>query len=734
MLVAFILGLISASYYFFFLFLLILFFFKSLKKFFIYLMFYILGLCLFSTHQTHIKTQSLQFYHNFFSSFLIKVVDFEQKKNWGSRWRVEILHPIQGEAWLSCYQNCPMMLPGESWWVQGRLKKISSFNNPGQSSIWNRMDFRHVIGQLTLSPGRYQKDHDIEKWDLLHRVRVWIYQKANEKFSSQQVFAKEIFLTLVLGIGSELSNEDWQMFKDTGTAHLMVVSGAHLSLLMMLIEGLIQFAYRWIPINTPVKRISSGFSLAVGFLYALLSGFGVPVQRAWLMKCGMDLKYWFSYRMTSFQAFQMSLFLILCREPHAIWYPGTYLSFIAVGILMLIPRLILSQSWWMTFAIQFFCLLGLSPLTVLWFSSIPLSGLLANFFAIPWVSWCVLPLALSMIIFLSQYVLDVFYWSVRFLQLFLKYLQHFQSFNLHLMWPHPFIPWVLLLSAVVIAVLPKWRLMLLSFGIVLALWHLPFKPQKEGEFVADVLDVGQGLSVLVRTAHHALLYDTGGQFGQKTAASFVVLPYFKYIRLKKLDTLVLSHPDLDHMAGRAEILKAYPNTQLVVDNPSFYHAGRNCRQMKDWCWDGVCFHFFKNMRYVKKKNNHSCVLQVHNQNYALLLTGDIEKKAEKSLIFALKHRPENTVLLVPHHGSRTSSSEIFLKSVKTKLAIVSVALYNSYHLPHPSIQKRYQHFRIPWVTTAESGMIQVRFFERHWRYLTYSKEIFKITPIMGFAV
>ncbi|MDQ5883709.1 MAG: competence protein ComEC [Pseudomonadota bacterium] len=725
MLFAFVIGLISANYYLFILFLLILFFIKPLKSFLINTMVFILGFCLFSNHQSHIKTQGLQFYHNFFSSFLIKVKDFEQKKNWGRRWRVEILQPIKGEVWLSCYKDCPSMLPGEAWWVQGRLKKMSGFNNPGQSSIWYRMDFRHVIGQLSVSPGRYQKEENIAKWDLLHRVRVWIYQKANLKFSEQQGFAKQIFLTLVLGIGSELSNDDWQMFKDTGTAHLMVVSGAHLSLLMMLIEGLVQHTYRWIPVSIPLKRIASALSLSAGILYAVLSGFGVPVQRALLMKCAMDSKYWFAYRMTSFQAFQLALFLILCWEPHAIWYPGTYLSFIAVGILMLIPRVISSQSWWMTMVTQFFCLVGLSPLTVLWFSSIPLSGMLANFFAIPWVSWCVLPLALSMTIFLNQHILDIFYWSVRLLQIFLKYLHHFQGLNLHLLWPHPLIPWALLLSILIIAILPKWRLVLVCCGLIFALWHLPVKPQKDGEFMVDVLDVGQGLSVLVRTAHHALLYDTGGQLGQKTSTSLVVLPYLQYIRLKNLDTLVLSHPDLDHIAGRKEILTAYPQTQLVVDNPQFYHTGRDCRQIKDWCWEGVCFHFFKKMRHEKKKNNHSCVLQVNNIKYAILLTGDIEKKAEGALISALRNRPETTVLLVPHHGSRTSSTEAFLKAVKAKLAIVSVALYNSYHLPHPTIQKRYQDFQIPWVTTAEEGMIQVRFFNHYWRYLTYSKEIFR---------
>lgn len=718
MLLALIIGLISATQPFFFLFLLILFFFSSIKTFYVNLMCFFLGLCLFLTHQFHIKTQGAQFSHNYFSSFLIKVKDFEQKKNWGIRWKVEMIKPLQGEIWLSCYENCPKMQPGEIWWVQGRLKKLAPLNNPGQSSIWYRLDFRHILGQLSVLDEHYQKAHDIASWDILNRIRVWIYLKANQHFSIEQSFSKQIFLTLVLGIGSELTVDDWQMFKDTGTAHLMVVSGAHLSLLMMLIESMVELLYRTGWFQIPLKRLSSSISLILGLLYALLSGFGVPVQRAWLMKLGMDLKYWLPYRMTSAQSFQMALFLILCVEPHAIWYPGTYLSFVAVGVLMLIPKIIESKSWWMNILTQFFCLLGLSPLTVLWFSSIPLSGMIANFFAIPWVSWCILPMALSMSIFLGKGFLNFFDFSVHLLKLFLQYLQHFQAWNLHLTWPHPWIAWVLLLMGCVFAVLQSFRILVLMIWVVVVLWCLPYKPMKDGEFSADVLDVGQGLSVLVRTTHHSLLYDTGGQYGHKTAASQVVLPYLQYIGLKILDTMVLSHPDLDHMAGRKDILKKYPQADLIVDNPSFYHAGRDCRKVKDWCWDEVCFHFFKIMSHEKKKNEHSCVLQVNNSKYSILLTGDIEKKAEKALSQALKKRPQITVLLVPHHGSRTSSTLGFLNSIRTKFAIVSVARYNRYGLPHPGIKKRYQSLGLPWKTTSELGWIQVRFFVNHWRYVT----------------
>jgi competence protein ComEC len=668
---------------------------------------FIFGYCLILNHESRIKTQIDQFDHNYFSSFLVKVIGFEEKKSYGKRWKVSIIQPFSGQVWVYCFQQCPLMYPGETWWIQGKIKKITVLHNPGQLDFWYQSNYRHLIGQIMMVPGKHKKEADIGKFDLLNQIRVSLYQKVNQAFNHQHDFSKRLFLTLVLGIGSELSNDDWQIFKDTGTAHLMVVSGAHLGLLMLMIAWIVEQCYRFKMSLIPAKKIASAISLLVGLIYALISGFGIPVQRAWLMKFFFDLKYWFNFRLTAWQSFRYAMLVILVIEPHAIGYPGAYLSFLAVGILMLVPKIFPSKKWWMHLVTQVCCLIGLSPLTVLWFSSIPVTGIVANFLAIPWVSWIVLPLAFSMSVFLGEWGRVVFDISAQCLYQGLQFIQHFQQFNFHCTWPNHWMAWYAMMVLLVLIIYPHWKTVILGLLGFIGIGVSPHIILKQGEYLLDVLNVGQGLSVLIRTKNHALLYDTAGMQGKKTLGQLVVLPYLKYIQLKKLDMMVLSHPDLDHIAGRHDISARFPNAKWVVDKPSFYHRGKDCRQLKDWCWDGVCFHFYKSMKKTKKKNNHSCVLEVMNSKHHVLLTGDIEKKAEQAILKERKKSPLS-VLLVPHHGSKTSSTESFLKALKPEMALVSVALYNSYHLPHPMIKKRYEQYHIPWISTAEKGLIQLK--------------------------
>jgi competence protein ComEC len=714
-LIAFMLGMISYHHFYPVLIFILLFFTNNFRQFIACIILIAMGFCSFKTHHERIKSQSFNFGHNFFSSFLVQIQGFEEKKVYGKRWKVKITQPHEGMVWLNCYEACPVLLPGETWWIQGKFKKITSLQNPGQLNLWYRQDFRHVIGQINLISKRVIKQQDIASTDYLNCIRVWIYQKAYQIFDNKHQMAKKVFLTLVLGIGSELSQEDWSVFKDTGTAHLMVVSGAHLGLLMILVGWVVERVYRMYPILIPVKKVSSAISLSLGLFYALLSGFGIPVQRAWLMKLLMDLKYWFNYQVSSWQAFQLAIWVILLLEPHAIFYPGAYLSFLAVGILMLTPKVIHQKSWLMHILTQAMCLMGLSPLTVFWFSSIPSIGMLANLIAIPWVSWVVLPLALGMVVMLGDWGVEVFDWSIQALDKVLHALQQFEFLNFHFSWHHAWMPWLMLLALFINCIFLSIRGFICTM-ILLWVFNTTLKPNiLIGEFFVDVLDVGQGLSVLVRTQHHALLYDTAGMQGSRSLAEIVVLPYLKYIEQNTLDALVLSHPDLDHIAGRKEILAQYPNAQLIVDKPSFYHQGKDCRKLDDWCWDGVCFHFLKGIQKTKKKNDHSCVLLIKNKKYKMLLTGDIEKKAEHAIIKEDKNL-HPTVLLVPHHGSKTSSSVEFLKAMKAELAVVSVALYNSYHLPHPTIQKRYEQLHIPWITTAERAWIQIHFLKNSWKW------------------
>ena len=667
------------------------------------------GYCLMLNHQSHIKAQVDQYSHNFFSSYLVTVTSFVENKTFGQRWKVQLKQPFTGQAWLYCFQNCPKMSPGETWWVQGKIKKINVFNNPGALNFWYRSDYRDIIGQIMLAPGKFKQEAAIQSWDILNKVKVYLYEKITTTFAGHDPFAKRVILTLLLGIGSELSANDWQIFKDTGTAHLMVVSGAHLGLLMLMVSWLVEQIYKLIPISWPIKRCSSLISLTLGLFYALLTGFGIPVQRAWLMKFFFDLKYWLNWRCTVWQSLGYSLVIILIVEPHAISYPGTYLSFLAVIILLLVPKIFPTKRWWHFLLTQLCCLIGLSPLTILWFSSIPTLGILANLLAIPWVSWILLPMAFLMV-FTGNFGVNLFELGAQALHSGLSHLDNFQQANIHFSWDNAMLAWYCLFALFIIALQPNWRIITISSLGLIPLHSNFILP---GNFYVDIMDVGQGLSVLIRTKNHALLYDAAGLQGKKTIASQVIVPYLKFIGLKHLDNLVLSHPDTDHIAGRGDIETMYPQAKWLVDKPSFYHKGENCRKVPDWCWDGVCFHFYQAMSKAKKKNNHSCVLEVSNNKFNILLTGDIEKQAERAIIRE-RAKKDLAVLLVPHHGSKTSSTDIFLKKLHPQLAIVSVAKNNSYHLPHPYIVQRYQKYHIPWLSTADYGLIKLPTWRNLW--------------------
>lgn len=244
-----------------------------------------------------------------------------------------------------------------------------------------------------------------------------------------------------------------------------------------------------------------------------------------------------------------------------------------------------------------------------------------------------------------------------------------------------------------------------------------FKTIKSGTFNADVLDVGQGLAVMIRTKEHSLLFDTGGA----GIARRVILPYLKQHNITQLDKIVISHPDMDHRGGLPTLMAQFSHTLLLVDDTKAYHAGTSCHGYSDWCWDGVCFHFIPYQVQHHSKNNHSCVLQVANKKYQLLLTGDIERAAEYQILHSERSKIQSTVLLIPHHGSNTSSSYWFLDTVKPKLAVVSVALHNAYHLPNPQALLRYKNMGIPWVSTAEHGMIRLIFNLNAWHHILWKK-------------
>jgi competence protein ComEC len=651
------------------------------------------------------------------------VIQYPKHSNFFNRYLFHI-HRVDGKKnHLNLMVDIPLaqknMYLGESYQWQGRYWQRQSLSNIGGLNAWYSDKNRHIDGYSQVNLHTLHSLVFNHSQNSLNRIKNWIYQNAYLHFQDEQI--RSVFLTLVLGMGAELSVADWQLFKNTGTAHLMVVSGAHLSLVMGLVSVLVERIWRlsglacvWIP----AKRIGSMLSLLFGFAYALISGWGVPVQRAWLMYFFKGYRYIGHVRVSSWQAFRWSLWIILILEPHAVWQPGTYLSYMAVAIFMYVSSLPVESKKIKVVLSQCLCVLGMAPLTCYWFGYIPILGIFANVIAIPWVSWLILPLAGMVCLGFSvpnSLLEQLFSSSTQCLYLFLQKLSIFNDLNIDWHWSDTPSVWIVLLALIVGFWIPMTAMLrYVAIIIFICLWPHPYQ-LPHGTFKADILDVGQGLSVLIATSRHHLLFDTGGRHMYQN----VLQPYFKHQHVNAIDTLVISHPDLDHRAGYPEILQDFPHLNLIVDDKRFYHAGQNCSDTSNWCWDGVCFRFIQYQVKHHSKNNHSCVLQVSNQQYQILLTGDIERKAEYQILHQHKDDIQSTVMTVPHHGSLTSSSYWFLDRVKPKLAVLSVAQSNAYHLPSLNILKRYKQFHIPLISTAQHGMISLLFMQKQFKVLTW---------------
>jgi competence protein ComEC len=249
------------------------------------------------------------------------------------------------------------------------------------------------------------------------------------------------------------------------------------------------------------------------------------------------------------------------------------------------------------------------------------------------------------------------------------------------------------------------------FWLLPLLTWQPVKPQSN-QLWFTLLDVGQGLSAVIQTAHHVLVYDTGARFSPTfNAGSSVLVPYLQRQGIKQVDKLVISHADNDHSGGASALLKAMPVKQIqtsALELFTHYHA-QPCNIGQNWQWDGVTFTFlYPPSAHSEKTNDSSCVLAVQTGNQRILLTGDIEKGSERYLLELMPAQLTANILVVPHHGSRTSSTTAFVKAVHPEYALFAVGYHNRYRLPNVTIVERYRTMEAKNVDSIDCGAMQFK--------------------------
>ena len=620
-------------------------------------------------------------------------------------------HSVSASALLNCYSHCPLFKTGEFWEFDAKLKEPINLGNPGSFDYAGKLHANHISWTGYTKDGSYQRIDNKEKGFWLTQLREQLSTKIAVEMAHKEGLG--IVQAITLGVTTQISQAQWDLFRHTGTTHLMVISGAHIGLIAGLTYLLIEWLWRRsgrLCLYCPSQQAGSLVALVCAFIYALLAGFAIPAERA-LIACALILgKNSLSRRFTAWQAWRYGLLIVLIGEPHAVLFPGFYLSFIAVAILISCSQRLLVCGVKKTLLLQLACLFGLMPMTLYWFSYSATNGFLANIIAIPLVGYVIVPLSL-MALLLNQiipvhFLYVLLHYLTNILLIFLKLVDSSSVINLEFSLFQPFSMIALMLAVAVTVFLPIKAVWPSLIIIVISVFMPYYQNPQWGEARVDVLDVGQGLSVFIQTSKHRLLYDAGMQFyNGSDMGKLALLPYFRYHGIRSIDKVVISHPDLDHRGGLPSIEQKISIHELLVNDVNFYRRGQSCHEYPDWQWDGVSFHFFPIKAGFDKTNNTCCVLQVKTAGGTVLLPGDIEKQAEIYLTQNYSKQLHSDVVVVPHHGSKTSSSLGFIRKITPKYAIISAGFDNRYHFPHAATLKTFAREKIPVLNTLDCGMV-----------------------------
>jgi competence protein ComEC len=650
------------------------------------------------------------------------VASFPRDAAGDSQFLLDVAEPRAGvppRIRLVLYRASHAPQAGESWQLVVRLKRRNGFANPGGVDHEAQL-FREGIGatgyvrdderntRLVPASARYA----------VTRARGWISGRIRAAVRDPQVLG--VLQGLAVGDTQAMTPEQWRVFASTGTTHLMAISGLHISMVAALaawLGGVIVRCRsaqmrRWSAMH---GQVIAGMTAAL--VYSTLAGMSVPTQRTLLMLAIYFGARWCRRELAVAQALGLALIGVLLIDPFAPLAPGAWLSFGAVAIILLaVAGRLRRDGPIAAFArIQIAVTIGLVPLLLAAFGSISLLSPLANIVAIPLFTLLIVPTVLlgaavaSVWLTAGEWVLAVpeqlVLWTWPLLQWIAKSplaLWHFPQ--------PPVLAFAALVVGVVLLVGPGiWptRLAGVLLCMPVALHRVP--GPGVGNFELAMLDVGQGLAVVVRTQTHALVYDAGPAFPTgRDAGELAVLPYLRHRGVRQLDALVVSHGDLDHRGGANTVLAGLPVARVVA-GPSVESLSRPrepCRRGQRWTWDGVQFEIVHPARSARASDNDSsCVLLVRSAAGSVLLAGDVEAAAESEIVDNGLLRA--TVVVVPHHGSRTSSTATFVAATRPAFALVSAGYRNRWGLPRREVVERWRAAGARVLTTADSGAIEV---------------------------
>ncbi|MGB1455746.1 DNA internalization-related competence protein ComEC/Rec2 [Spongiibacter marinus] len=572
------------------------------------------------------------------------------------------------------------------------------------------------------------------------------YQQLRNRLLSQQREAlvglsrQGIMRALLYADRRDVSDEDWALLSRTGTSHLMAISGMHIGIVMawgFVLARLLGAVLTRGGQGSVWLGPALGFALASA--YAAMAGFTLPTQRALIMAAVLCVGLLLQRRISPWQGLQIALVLVLMRDPLALHSAGFYLSFIAVGVLLMLTMGVQSDqaAWRKLPLLQAQLLFVLLPVLAIWGFGSGVAALPANLVAIPALALVIMPVLFVALLAAWLGLPDFGLFSAA--NSLLKWLFNY----LELLSQLPY--WQPALSVLsILCLLLAAGLLLLPRGVLgrplavmfagLALLQTPPSPPP-GHVWVSVLDVGQGLSVLVQQGRRALIYDTGPSFSARyNSVDAVLLPLLRRRGIHRVDRLVLSHGDRDHAGAADRLVSAVPVKQVLSGEPERHRelAAKNCHFASPWLWDGVEYRF---LRYSpsrdSKSNNRSCVLLIRAGDHRVLLTGDIERGIEAKLARNWPPEVALDMLLAAHHGSKSSSSDVFLRATQAEHVVFAASRFNTYGHPAKDVTERFQRLGSRCWQTGIHGSVHFEMTSEGMQLLRYDgkkRYFWQITP------
>ncbi len=642
---------------------------------------------------------------------------------------------------------------GERWQMTVRLKAPHGNSNPHgfDYELWLWEQGIQATGYVRTgvrdAPPQKLPSAGFERWaQPVERARQAVREAIFSQVANRQLAG--VLAALVVGDQNAIERADWDVFRATGVAHLMSISGLHITMFAWLASLCLRWLWRKSVKLTPrlclwLPASSAGAlgGLALAALYALFSGWGVPAQRTiWMLATVVLLRQSGKQWPWPF-VWLLAMAVVVALDPWALMQAGFWLSFVAVGVLFATnsgasdsrnnwatdlndhKTAVKKALWGPSFSRLLASLLGvarqqwvitlaLTPLSLLLFNQVSLIGLVANAVAIPWVTLVVTPLAMLGVLWSP--VWDVAAWSVGLLTLVLQGLAAWPLASISVAAAPLWCALAGVLGGVLLAMgLPwHWRALGLPLLLPVLMWQ-PLRPDT-GQFEILGADIGQGNALIVRTATHSMVYDTGPRFSRESDAGHRVLVPLLRALGERIDLLMLSHRDLDHVGGAAAVLAMQPQARLLSSIEDSHELqslrkSKRCMAGQRWRWDDVDFEILHpaaaDYDMPGRSNAMSCVLRITNGKQTALLVGDLESPQELRLVanpqMAEKLRAD--FLLMPHHGSKTSSSAAFLDAVKPQFALAQSGYRNRFNHPVESVLERYRERGIRIVKSPACG-------------------------------